>query len=206
MLSRWQPSPRMTISRLSMDDAWTSEEEDWKPAPSSTREPDQNGLLEARIEPIGNRTAVWAGELVRKDGVPTPVVIKACWLNPALAGHEYKILRRLQSPSSSQVFPHPTQRDPTYREDWIKEIPGWEEIGTRIPKPYGKVSFPPDIAHLQNPSVNAGVPASETTPAPVPVRLYVLVMEGEPAIDLSTIEDLTMRQLMRIYVDVVLIL
>jgi hypothetical protein len=108
VLPRWEPLPQMSICRPwphGLGDPWTSKEVTWKPVASPSGGNDKNGLLEARLEPIGSRTAVWAGNLSFSDAATIPVIFKACWLNPALADHEYKILHKLQYPTSSQAFP-----------------------------------------------------------------------------------------------------
>lgn len=195
VLPRWEPSHQMKISRplLHPSDPWTSKDVIWTPVAGAGK----NGLLEARVEPIGTRTAVWAGQLASTGAVPKAVVMKASWLTPDIVKHEYKILHKLQYPASSEAFPGLLDRrfDP-------EEMPGWDYVRENLPKPYGQVAFATETRHVEHPSVNASAPLSETKD----VILSVLVMEGEAAIDLEEIEELTMCQLIRIFIDVVIIL
>lgn len=207
VLPRWEPSSPMKMTRTSGEgkgELQSSEDLQWRPKPSSNGGSVGNGLLDARLEPIGNRTAVWAGELVPDKAVPIPVIIKACWLIQGLAAVEYNVLDYLERPTRSKAFPRPTE--PVYRKKWVKAIPDREFIRGNIPKLYGKVKFTSDEERLLGPSVNASVPPIEARPEPFPVILSIIIMKGRPAIVLSSISRLTTRQLIRIFIDVVKIL
>jgi serine/threonine protein kinase len=203
----WQPRSDMRISRRSGSKV-VEETVHWEPNGRHPLNSAWNGVRDVRHEPISKRTTVWARFITEpNDSWGISVLCKASWMSTGRQqfAHELEILRLLQDPLSQHVFPEIEDKGVFRRTDLMREIPQWQEVASNLPKPYGLVDLSEEPDYIVRPNIGATKPLERNQDQSEPrdtVALSALLLESRPANPLAVIQDLSMKQFLRIYIDV----
>jgi hypothetical protein len=187
VLPSWQPPSIMRVSRPGGDEH--TEELAWEYDGTDSLIHSRGGLLD--------RVSVWKGFA---DSEMKSAVIKANWLDPALARQQFKILCLLQGDDPLTQFPDAGPTSEAQRLDIIEETSWLSDVKSRVTKPlaYANESDPrgwldapkrPDLEHD-----DPRFPAKQ---------LAVLFTDGPADTAICKIKKLDLKQFLGYFIDLI---